>query len=99
MDEVFIVASEHCPRCKGGDPAKLFAKQVNDLHAHIVGKRKREMLMWADRLLDAKALGYSEWEAATNHTWDAINLIPKDIIMCDWHYEKQVSYPSVPLLL
>ena len=30
MDEVFIIASEHCPRCKGGDPAKLFAKAVND---------------------------------------------------------------------
>jgi hypothetical protein len=25
MDEVFIIASEHCPRCTGGDPAKLFA--------------------------------------------------------------------------
>ena len=26
MDEVFLIASEHCPRCRGGDPAKLFAK-------------------------------------------------------------------------
>jgi len=49
--------------------------------------------------LDAKALGYSMWEAATNGTPGAIDLIPKDIIVCDWHYEKQESYPSVPLLL
>ena len=99
MDEVFIIASEYCPRCKGGDPAKLFAKAVNDLHRHIAGERKLEMLMWGDRLLDAKDLGYSEWEASKNGTQGAIDLIPKDIIVCDWHYENQASYPSVPLLL
>lgn len=99
MDEVFLIASEHCPRCKGGDPAKLFAKSVTDLHGHIVGKRKMEMLMWGDRLLDAKALGYSEWEAAKNGTAGAAALIPKDIVICDWHYGKQAKYPSVPWLL
>lgn len=55
--------------------------------------------MWADRLLDSKALGYSEWEASRNHTAGAINRLPKDIVMCDWHYERRESYPSVPLLL
>ncbi len=99
MDEVFLIASEHCPRCRGGDPARLFAKAVNDLHSHIVAKRKLEMLLWGDRLLDAKALGYSEWEAARNGTAPALNLIPTDLIICDWHYGKQAAYPSVPLLL
>ena len=99
MDEVFLIASEHCPRCRGGDPAKLFAKAVNDLHRHIVGERKLEMLMWGDRFLDAKALGYSEWEASKNGTQAAIDLVPKDIILCDWHYGAQTNYPSVPLLL
>ena len=99
MDEVFLIASEHCPRCKGGDPAKLFAKAVNDLHQHIVAERKLEMLMWGDRLLDSKTLGFSEWEAAQNGTQGAVDLIPKDIIVCDWHYEKRSSYPSVPFLL
>jgi hypothetical protein len=99
MDEVFIIGSKDCPRCHGKDPAKLFATAVNDFHRHIVGQRKIEMLMWGDRLLDAKALGFSEWEAATNRTDRAINLIPKDIIICDWHYEKQTNYGSVPLLL
>jgi glycosyl hydrolase family 20 len=99
MDEVFIIASEYCPRCKGGDPGKLFAKAANDLHRHIVGERKLEMLMWGDRLLDSTALGYSEWEASKNGTQGAIDLIPKDIIVCDWHYENRPGYPSVPLLL
>jgi hypothetical protein len=99
MDEVFLIGSEHCPRCKGGDPARLFAKAVNDLHGHIVGERKLEMFMWGDRLLDAQKMGYSEWEASKNHTQGAVDLVPKDIVLCDWHYEKRVEYRSVPFLL
>ena len=55
MDEVFLVASDQCPRCRGKHPAEVFAKAVNDLHAHIVGEKKLTMLMWADRLIDGKA--------------------------------------------
>ena len=99
MDEVFLVASPYCPRCHGGDPARLFAKAVNDLHGHIVGQRHREMLMWGDRLLDSAQLGYSQWESSKNGTAGAVDLVPKDIIICDWHYEKSAAYPSVPFLL
>jgi hypothetical protein len=99
MDEVFLIASEHCARCKGGDPAKLFAHATSDLHGHLVGKHGLEMLIWGDRLLDAKALGYSEWEAARNGTAGAVDLIPKDIVICDWNYGRQKTYPSVPWLL
>ncbi len=99
MDEVFLIASEHCPRCKGHDPAHLFAQAVNDYHAHLVGKRGVEMLLWGDRLIDAAAIDYGEWEAATNGTHPAIDLIPKDIVICDWHYELREDYPSVPLFI
>jgi hypothetical protein len=99
MDEVFLIGSKYCERCRGEDPAKLFAKAVNDLHQHIVGERKLDMLMWGDRLLDASRMGYSEWEASKNGTQGAADLVPKDIIVCDWHYEKQKEYPSVPFLL
>jgi len=99
MDEVFLIASEYCPRCKGHDPAKLFAKAVNDLHHHIVKKRKWEMFMWADRLLDAKTMGYGEWESAKNGTAGAVDLIPRDIVLCDWHYELRTNYPSVPFFV
>jgi hypothetical protein len=99
MDEVFLIASEHCPRCEGHDPAQLFAKAVNDYHAHLVGKREVEMLMWGDRLLDDATTGYGKWEAATNGTHPAIDLIPKDVIICDWHYTQRDDYPSIPLFL
>jgi hypothetical protein len=99
MDEVFFMADEHCPRCHGQDPAKLFAGEVNELHQHIVGDRKFTMLMWADRFLDAKTMHYGKWESATNGTPPAVDWIPKDIILCDWHYNMLTNYPSVPYLL
>lgn len=97
MDEVFIIGSEFCPRCKGQDRAKLFADMVKLLHRHIVKQKKMEMLMWSDRFVDGKATGYGEWEASQNDTFGAINLVPKDIIMCDWHYEQRPDYPSIKL--
>jgi len=99
LDEVFLIASEHCPRCAGQDPAALFAKATNDYHAHLVGGRGVEMLMWGDRLLDGVATGYGKWEAAENGTHPAIDGIPKDIIICDWHYGMREDYPSIPIFL
>jgi hypothetical protein len=99
MDEVFLLGSEKSPSTKGKDPAVLFAKAVNELHSHLVRKRKVEMLMWGDRLIDGNKLDLGEWEAAKNGTAAAIELIPKDIIMCPWHYELRDSYPSIPMFL
>jgi len=99
MDEVFYIADDQCPRCKGKDPAQLFAKAVNDYHRHLVGEKRLTMLMWGDRLLDAEAMGYSKWEASANSTAPAVDLIPRDIIICDWHYGRREEYPSVPYFL
>jgi hypothetical protein len=99
MDEVFLLGSEHSPSTKGKDPAALFAKAVNDLHRHLVGRRHVEMLMWGDRLIDGREYDFGEWEASMNGTAGAVDLIPKDIIVCPWHYEKRDAYPSIPVLL
>jgi hypothetical protein len=99
MDEVFIMASNDCPLCRGKNPADLFAKQVNDLHVHLVNQKKVEMLMWGDRLLDSKAIGQSKWEASDNGTAPAVDHIPTDIIICDWHYDQQADYKSIAFLL
>ncbi len=101
MDEVFLIGSEYCPRCNGKNPAELFAKAVIDAYDHIVKKRGKEMFMWGDRLLDGAATGYGEWEASMNNTHPAVDMIPRDIIICDWHYEmnKTKTYPSIPYFL
>ena len=95
LDEVFLIASDHCPRCREADPGEIFAAAVNDYHAFLVGERGVEMFMWGDRLLDDDQMGYGEWESARNGTHTAIDLIPKDIIQVDWHYELMDAYPSV----
>jgi hypothetical protein len=28
------------------------------------------------------------WEASFNNTHRAVDMIPKDIVICDWHYER-----------
>jgi hypothetical protein len=99
MDEVFLLGSDRSPSTKGQDPAVLFAKSVNDLHAHLAGKRHLTMLMWSDRLFDGKGLDFGEWEASMNGTAGALDLIPKDIVLCPWHYEKKPGYPSIPKFL
>jgi len=99
MDEIFLIGHEASPSTRGKDPAEVYAKAVNDMHQHIVGKRGRTMLMWGDRLIDAARYDYGEWESSKNGTWPAIDRIPKDIIICDWHYEKRESYPSLSLFL
>jgi hypothetical protein len=99
MDEVFLLSSEHAPSTKDLDPADVFAKVVNDLHGHIVGRRGLVMLMWADRLIDGDKYDMGEWEASKNGTAPAIDKMPKDIILCPWHYELRDAYESVPMMM
>jgi len=87
MDEVFFIGDDKCPRCGGRDKAELFAGEVRTIHDHLLQKG-REMWIWGDRLLDGKTTGLGEWEASFNNTYHAIDLIPKDVLICDWHYER-----------
>jgi Glycosyl hydrolase family 20, catalytic domain len=97
MDEVFLLGEPGCPRCKRIGKSALFAKQVNDLHKHLVTEKKLEMMMWGDRFLDGAATGYGEWEASMNNTYSAIDQVKKDIIICDWHYGQRGDYPSLKI--
>ena len=100
MDETFLIGRDESETTKGMDPGELFARAVNDLHSHLVGKRGVEMLLWGDRLIDGlKYPQYGEWEAAVNGTATAIDMIPKDLIICDWHYEQMETFPSIPMFL
>lgn len=87
MDEVFYIGDDHCPRCGGRDKAELFAGEVRTIHEHLLQKG-REMWIWGDRLLDGKTTGLGEWEASFNNTYRAIDMIPKDVVICDWHYDR-----------
>jgi hypothetical protein len=98
LDEVYLLGADECPRCHGKNPAELFARQVNSLHAHLVGEKKLQMLMWADRVIGTKFQGVSKYDNARNDTSAAVDLLPRDIVMCDWHYEWRKEYPSIAFL-
>jgi hypothetical protein len=87
MDEVFYIGDDKCPRCSGVDKAVLFAGEVTKIRDHLASKN-RELWIWGDRLLDGKATGMGMWEASMNNTHRAIDMIPKDVMICDWHYER-----------
>jgi hypothetical protein len=87
MDEVFYIGHDKCPRCSGRDKAELFAGEVNEIRNHLAEKN-RKLWIWGDRLIDGKTTGIGMWEGSFNNTYRAIDLIAKDVMICDWHYER-----------
>lgn len=87
MDEVFYIGDDRCPRCSGRDKAALFAGEVTRISHHL-SRNDRKLWIWGDRLLDGKTTGMGMWEASMNNTHRAIDMIPRDVVICDWHYER-----------
>ena len=94
MDEVFYIGDDQCPRCAGLDKAELFAGEVTKIRDHLHAQGK-ELWIWGDRLLDGEATGLGMWEASMNDTYRAMDLIPKDVVITDWHYT--TATPTAPL--
>lgn len=99
MDEVFLLGHPKSPSTKGMDPAYLYGKVVREFHDYFTKKQGKQIYIWGDRLIDMTKYGYGTWEASANGTWKAIDSIPKDIIICDWHYLVQNEYPSIDLFI
>ena len=89
MDEVFYIGDSKCPRCGGREAAELFAGEITRLHNHLA-RRNGRLYIWGDRLIDGKTTGIGEWEASMNGTFRAIDMIPKEVFICDWHYDNAV---------
>jgi hypothetical protein len=87
MDEVFLLGEDACPRCRGANKAQLFAAEVTTIRNHLAA-RNAKLWIWADRLIDGQVTGIGKWEASLNETAPALSLIPKDVVLNDWHYEQ-----------
>lgn len=92
LDEVFYIGCDKCPRCSGKDKAILFANEVKTIRDHLA-LSNRKLWMWGDRLIDGKTTGMGIWEASNSNTFKAIDLIPRDVVICDWHYERAEQTP------
>lgn len=87
MDEVFYLGDDSCSRCSGRDKAELFAGEVRVIRDHLAQKN-RQLWIWGDRLIDGKTTGIGMWEGSYNNTYRAVDMIPRDVMICDWHYER-----------
>jgi hypothetical protein len=86
MDEVFLLAERACPRCREASKSDLFAAEVRLIRDHLA-RSNRTLWIWSDRFLDGAATGVGKWEASMDNTHTGLASIPKDVVMCDWHYE------------
>jgi hypothetical protein len=94
-DEAFDIGL--CPKCRDKDKVKLFADWITLLHDHLAS-RNATTYMWGDRFINAVTSGYNnEYESSTTGIEAAIDIVPKDIIITDWHYGKNDRYGSVEL--
>lgn len=83
-------------------PADLFARDVERIHGYLTQKGV-ETWMWADMLLDpAEFPGASSKHLhgmAAGYGKALRNRLPRDIVMCDWHYgDEQGSFPSMSVM-
>lgn len=93
-DEAFNVGL--CKECSEKSNGELVANWINGINDHVK-KRGGTIMMWGDRLLSNDSTDYDRWESADNGTDTALNLLSKDIIICDWHYNKYEKYESVDI--
>lgn len=93
-DEVFNAGL--CPECAKKSRGELISGWINSLNEHIK-KRGGKALIWGDRLISVNETGYNRWEASDDGSESAIDMLSKDICVCDWHYDKYEKYPSVDI--
>ena len=79
------------PATKDSTPAELIAEEITKLHDWLK-ERGLETMMWGDQLLKEQHGG------PPHNTWTAVDDLPKDIIINDWHYAPWTEFPSLAFL-
>lgn len=76
-----------CPRCRGIAPAKLYTDDILKLHDWLA-QRGIKTLMWGDMYLPSHN-GLGQYKVA-----EGIDNLPRDIIICDWHYDAHYDFDA-----
>ncbi len=75
-----------CPRCRDDDPAELFVNDLITLHDWLAERGVRTVI-WGDMFLPSHN-GMKYGTAALT------DRLPKDILICDWHYSAGYDFDS-----
>ncbi|MDX9978683.1 MAG: glycoside hydrolase family 20 zincin-like fold domain-containing protein [Lentisphaeria bacterium] len=88
LDEITFEPIGVCPRCQGAPGGELLAEEILRLHGFLQ-QRGLRMGMWGDQLL-VEHNGKPPYNTA-----EALPKVPRDVIIFDWHYGAQESFPSL----
>ncbi len=104
-DELYSVGL--CEKCKGEDPARLYADDINFYNRYLKRKNIKTMI-WCDKLLDAHDKTGQNWGGAERKgyfedgslkyfvpaTYRSYELIDKDVLLMHWYWsvDSQFDY-------
>ena len=95
MGEIFLLGHQYSPSTRNNHPAVLFAYVANVYRQYLVHSLNASVLMFADRLIDGMVHDFGPWESSYTGSAAAIDLIPRDIVICPLHYKPHRDYPSI----
>ena len=87
-----------CAACRAKPYSQLVFSHINAIH-DVLSKRGARAMMWHDKLLNGKDSRWAGYYAyGDDETSSLAERLPKDIVICDWHYGKRVcetgAYPT-----
>ncbi len=92
-----------CPRCRGTDAAEWLLESTHHWQHYLAGRGVKTM-MWADMLLHPDdfsqySMRYgSIFGGAPDNFHRALEVLSRDIILCDWQYDACRDFPTNPYL-
>ena len=82
-----------CERCRSfGSPADVLAYDINEIHKQVTNAGARAML-WGDLLIDP-ALDGGNVNGEAGEVFRAVDRVPRDLLITDWHYTPAENYHS-----
>lgn len=87
-----------CASCRATKYSKLLFAHIASIHDLLKSRGARAM-MWHDKLLNGKESKWKGYYAyGDDETSSLAKTLPRDIVICDWYYGKQVyetgEYPT-----
>jgi len=101
LDEVTLYEGQQygvCERCRGTPAPELMAEGVTRMAKWLAGQGVQPCT-WGDQYLDPEQFKGKLDATFGRSTWQALDHIPKDVIIFDWHYKPLKDYPSVDYFL
>lgn len=97
-DEVEMIGRFPNPNCPSGcgskDSVTLYVQHIKKIYDYLTSKGCKVMI-WGDELLAPGEAGDATHAQNQAEAQGRRNLLPKDIIIADWHYNIFNDYPSI----